>query len=148
MSSVKKSQKVFVGLSGGVDSSVAALFLKEAGYDVTGVFMKCWTSSSARTYAENNADLRGNSYDCEQERDAADARRVAEHLGIPFYVFDFEEEYKRKVVEYMVEGYRAGITPNPDVECNREIKFGLFLKRALELGADYVATGHYVRKRD
>ena len=78
-------------------------------------------------------------------RDAEDARRVAEKIGIPFYTFDFEEEYKRRVVDYMIEGYRNGITPNPDVACNREIKFGLFLKRALALGADYVATGHYVK---
>ena len=78
-------------------------------------------------------------------RDAEDARRVAEHIGIPFYVWDFEDEYKKRVVEYMVDGYRAGITPNPDVMCNREIKFGLFFEKALSMGADYVATGHYVR---
>ncbi len=124
----QKKQKVFVGMSGGVDSSVAALLLKRAGYDVTGVFMRCYNLDGCA------------------ERDATDARRVAEHLEIPFYVFDFEEEYKRAVVSYMVEGYRNGLTPNPDVECNREIKFGLFLKKALELGADYVATGHYVRR--
>jgi tRNA-specific 2-thiouridylase len=120
-------QKVFVGLSGGVDSSVAALLLKKQGYDVTGVFIKCYNLDGCA------------------ERDAEDARRVAGRIGIPFYTFDFEKEYKKKVVEYMIEGYRAGLTPNPDVMCNREIKFGLFLKRALALGADYVATGHYVR---
>jgi len=114
-------------MSGGVDSSVAALLLHDAGYDVTGVFMRCYNIDGCA------------------ERDATDARRVAEHLGIPFYVFDFEEEYKKRVVEYMVEGYRAGITPNPDVMCNKEIKFGLFLEKALSLGADFVATGHYVR---
>jgi len=119
--------KVFVALSGGVDSSVAALLLKRQGYDVTGVFMRCYNVDGCA------------------ERDAEDARRVAEHIGIPFYVFDFEKEYKEKVVEYMVDGYRKGITPNPDVMCNKKIKFGLFLKKALELGADYVATGHYVR---
>jgi tRNA-specific 2-thiouridylase len=81
------------------------------------------------------------------EADAEDARRVAEHIGIPFYVWDFEQEYKDRVVQYMIEGYRAGITPNPDVMCNREIKFGLFLEKALASGADYVATGHYVRLR-
>jgi tRNA-specific 2-thiouridylase len=81
------------------------------------------------------------------ERDAEDARRVAEHIGIPFYVWDFEEEYKKRVVKYMVDGYRVGITPNPDVMCNKEIKFGLFFKKALSMGADYVATGHYVRLR-
>ncbi len=115
-------------MSGGVDSSVAALLLKKSGYDCVGVFMRCYNLDGC------------------SERDAEDARRVAEYIGIPFYVFDFEEEYKKRVVEYMVEGYRAGITPNPDVMCNREIKFGLFLERALALGADYVATGHYVRR--
>jgi tRNA-specific 2-thiouridylase len=120
-------RRVFVGLSGGVDSSVAAYLLKEQGYDVVGVFLRCYNIDGCA------------------ERDAEDARRVAEHLKIPFYVFDFEEEYKRLVVDYMIEGYRAGLTPNPDVMCNKEIKFGLFLERALKLGADYVATGHYVR---
>lgn len=114
-------------MSGGVDSSVAAYLLKKQGYDVVGVFMRCYNIDGCA------------------ERDAEDARRVAEKLKIPFYVFDFEGEYKRKVVEYMIDGYREGITPNPDVMCNREIKFGLFLKKALEMGADYVATGHYVR---
>ncbi|MCX6788541.1 MAG: tRNA 2-thiouridine(34) synthase MnmA [bacterium] len=122
----KKKKSVFVGMSGGVDSSVAAFLLKKSGYDVTGVFIKCYNIDGCA------------------ERDAEDARRVAEHIGIPFYVFDFEKEYKKKVVDYMIEGYRTGLTPNPDVMCNREIKFGLFLKRALSLGADFVATGHYV----
>ncbi|MBI4094699.1 MAG: tRNA 2-thiouridine(34) synthase MnmA [Candidatus Liptonbacteria bacterium] len=120
-------RKVFVAMSGGVDSSVAALLLKEQGYDVVGVFMRCFNLDGC------------------QERDAEDARRVAGHLGIPFYVWDFEREYKKRVVEYMVDGYRKGITPNPDVMCNKEIKFGLFLARALEAGADYIATGHYVQ---
>jgi len=119
--------KVFVALSGGVDSSVAALLLKRQGYDVTGVFMRCYNVDGCA------------------EQDAEDARRVAEHLSIPFYVFNFEKEYKKKVVEYMVDGYRRGITPNPDVMCNKEIKFGLFLGKAIELGADYIATGHYVK---
>jgi tRNA-uridine 2-sulfurtransferase len=118
---------VFVGMSGGVDSSVAAYLLKKQGYRVVGVFMRCYNIDGCA------------------ERDAEDARRVAEHIGIPFYVWDFEEEYKRDVVRYMIEGYRQGLTPNPDVMCNRQIKFGLFLKKALEAGADYVATGHYVR---
>jgi tRNA-specific 2-thiouridylase len=117
---------VFVGMSGGVDSSVAAHLLKEQGYNVVGVFMKCYNIDGCA------------------EADAEDARRVAEHIGIPFYVWDFEQEYKDRVVQYMIEGYRAGITPNPDVMCNREIKFGLFLDKALASGADYVATGHYV----
>ncbi len=114
-------------MSGGVDSSVAALLMKKAGYDVTGVFMRCYNLDGCA------------------ERDAEDARRVADHLGIPFYTFDFEKEYKAKVVEYMIAGYRQGITPNPDVMCNREIKFGLFLTKALSLGAEHVVTGHYVR---
>mgnify|MGYP001599403922 FL=1 len=120
-------RRIFVAMSGGVDSSVAALLLKKQGYDVTGVFMRCFNLDGC------------------SERDAEDARRVTEHLGIPFYVFDFEEEYKRDVVEYMVDGYKRGITPNPDVVCNKYVKFGLFLKRALALGADHIATGHYVR---
>ncbi len=126
-----KSQnlKVFVGMSGGVDSSVAAALLKKEGYDVVGVHLKCYNVDGCA------------------EQDAEDARRAAETLKIPFYVFDMEQEYKDKVVEYMVDGYKKGITPNPDVMCNKEIKFGLFLKKALELGADYVATGHYVRLR-
>lgn len=110
-----------------MDSSVAAYLLKEQGYDVVGVFMKCYNIDGCA------------------EVDAEDARRVAEHIGIPFYVWDFEQEYKDRVVQYMIEGYRAGITPNPDVMCNREIKFGLFLEKALVSGADYVATGHYVK---
>lgn len=122
-----KSKKVFVAMSGGVDSSVAALLLKQQGYDVTGVFMKCYNLDGCA------------------DRDAADARRVAAKLKIPFYVWDFEKEYKKRVVKYMIDGYRNGITPNPDVMCNKEIKFGMFLERALKLGADYIATGHYVR---
>lgn len=115
-------------MSGGVDSSVAAFLLKKRGYQVTGVFMRCYNLDGC------------------SEKDAIDARRVAAKLEIPFYVFDFKEEYKRGVVDYMVEGYRAGLTPNPDVMCNKQIKFGLFLEKALLLGADYIATGHYVRK--
>lgn len=122
-----KKKSVFVALSGGVDSSVAALLLKEQGYAVTGVFMRC-------------VNLDG----C-AERDAEDARRVAERLGMPFYVFDFENEYQHAVIDYMVSGYRSGETPNPDVMCNKQIKFGAFLKRARALGADFIATGHYVR---
>lgn len=125
------NQKVFVGLSGGVDSSVAALLLLRQGYDVVGVH------------------IRGYNVDGCGDIDAEYARRAAESLGIPFYVWDMEEEYKRAVVDYMVKGYKAGITPNPDVMCNKEIKFGLFLKRALESGADFISTGHYVSgKRD
>ncbi len=121
-------RKVFVAMSGGVDSSVSALLLKNKGYNVTGIYMRCYNLDGC------------------SERDAEDARRVAEKINIPFYIFDFESEYKKRVVEYMVEGYKSGITPNPDVMCNREIKFGLFLKKSLSLGADYIATGHYVKK--
>jgi len=120
-------KRVFVGMSGGVDSSVAAWLLKKRGYDVTGVFLRCFNLDGCA------------------EKDSEDARRTAAYLNIPFYVFDLEKEYKDKVVEYMVGGYRRGLTPNPDVMCNKEIKFGLFLEKALVLGADYVATGHYVR---
>ncbi len=114
-------------MSGGVDSSVAALLLKKKGWDVVGVFMRSYNIDG-----------------CE-EADAEDARRVAGKIGVPFYVWDFEEEYKKRVVDYMVDGYRRGLTPNPDVMCNKEIKFGLFLEKALSLGTDYVATGHYVK---
>ncbi len=114
-------------MSGGVDSSVAALLLEQQGYEVVGVFMRCYNVDGC------------------QDRDAEDARRVAEYLHIPFFVWDFEEEYKKRVVGYMIEGYRAGITPNPDVMCNKEIKFGLFFEKARAMGADYIATGHYVR---
>jgi len=123
------NKTVFVGMSGGVDSSVTAALLREQKYNVIGVHMRCYNVDGCA------------------ETDAEDARRAAETLGIPFYVFNFEEVYKQKVVEYMVAGYREGITPNPDVMCNREIKFGIFLKKAREMGADYVATGHYVRLR-
>lgn len=121
------AKKVFVGLSGGVDSSVAAYLLKQQGYEVVGVHLRCW-----------NVD------GCDV-REAEDARRVANKLEIPFYVLNMEEQYKEKVVNYMIEGYRNGITPNPDIACNKEIKFGLFLTEALKMGADYIATGHYVR---
>jgi len=114
-------------MSGGVDSSVTAALLKERGFKVVGVHLKCWNIDGCAA------------------QDAEDARRAAESLDIPFYVFDFEQEYRDRVVEYMVDGYRKGITPNPDVVCNQEIKFGLFYKRAMSLGADFVATGHYVR---
>jgi len=125
----KKKRKVFVGMSGGVDSSVAAALLKRAGFDVIGIYMKCWTEGSS----------------CTTQEDERSARLAALHLKIPLYVWNFVDQYKEKVVEYMLKGYEAGITPNPDIMCNREIKFGLFFKKAMELRADYVATGHYAR---
>lgn len=127
-----KNQKVFVGLSGGVDSSVAAALLVKEGYDVTGVFIKTW-----------HPDF----LPCTWKEERLDAMRVAAHLKIPFKTLDAEEVYKNEVAGYMIEEYRKGRTPNPDVMCNKYVKFGAFLDFAREAGADFVATGHYARKR-
>jgi tRNA-uridine 2-sulfurtransferase len=128
-------KRVVVGLSGGVDSSVSAYLLQQEGYEVIGLFMRNWHDESVTL-----------SNDCPWIDDSNDALLVAEHLGIPFQVLDLSVEYKERIVDYMFNEYQAGRTPNPDVLCNREIKFDVFLKAALELGADFVATGHYCRK--
>ncbi|MBR2709696.1 tRNA 2-thiouridine(34) synthase MnmA [Candidatus Saccharibacteria bacterium] len=126
------AKTVFVGMSGGVDSSVAAQLLVEQGYRVVGVYMKNWSQ-----------DLPG--MKCPWADDLADAKRVAVCLRIDFLIWDFEKEYREKVVEYMLAGFRAGRTPNPDIMCNQEIKFKLFYEKAMSHGADYIATGHYAR---
>lgn len=126
-------KQVFVGVSGGVDSSVAALLLKLYGYDVTGVFIRTWQPDWI---------------ECTWRDERRDAMRVCAYLGIPFIELDLEHEYKTGVADYMINEYRAGRTPNPDVMCNREVKFGGFLRYAMEQNADYVATGHYARNID
>ncbi|MDC3194975.1 tRNA 2-thiouridine(34) synthase MnmA [Flavobacteriaceae bacterium] len=130
-------KRVIVGLSGGVDSSVAAYLLKEQGYDVIGLFMKNWHDDSVTI-----------SNECPWLEDSNDALIVAEKLGIPFQVVDLSEQYKERIVDYMFDEYEKGRTPNPDILCNREIKFDVFMKIALDLGADFVATGHYCRKEE
>lgn len=129
-------QKVIVGLSGGVDSTVAAYLLKKQGYQVIGLFMKNWHDESVTLSA-----------DCPWWADSNDALMVAEQIGIPFQTVDLSEDYRKRIVNYMFSEYARGKTPNPDVLCNREIKFDVFLKFALSLGADYVATGHYCQKK-
>jgi tRNA-uridine 2-sulfurtransferase len=129
---MKAKKTVVVGMSGGVDSSVTAALLKQQGYFVVGVYMKNWS--------EDFGD-----YGCTWAEDAEDARKVAQVLNIPFYVWNFEKEYYSKVVEYFLKEYEFGRTPNPDILCNSEIKFKVFLDKALSLGADFVATGHYAQ---
>jgi len=129
------AETVYVGMSGGVDSSVTAALLKQAGYRVVGVYMKNWTQ-----------DIIG--FDCPWREDLTDAQSVAARLNIPLKIFDFQKQYKQKVVDYMIREYRAGNTPNPDIMCNQEIKFKLFLDTALADGADLIATGHYSRVKD
>ncbi len=122
-------------MSGGVDSSVAALLLKKEGYEITGVYMKNWSG-----------DNYGIQSDCPWEKDQEDVQKVCKQLSIPFRSFNFEKEYREKVVDYFFDEYQKGRTPNPDVMCNKEIKFHLFLQKALQEGADMIATGHYVRR--
>ncbi|MFO0743648.1 MAG: tRNA 2-thiouridine(34) synthase MnmA [Candidatus Paceibacterota bacterium] len=126
-------KKVFVGMSGGVDSSVSALLLKKKGYDVTGVFIKVWQPDFI---------------ECTWKEDRRDAMRVCAELEIPFLTLDLEKEYKEGVIDYMIKEYKAGRTPNPDVFCNKEVKFGAFLDWTIKNGADFVATGHYAQNKD
>lgn len=129
---MSKKETIAVGLSGGVDSSVAAFLLKKQGYNVIGYYMRNWSTDLGK-------------FKCPWKEDRDDALRVANHLNIPFYTLNFEKEYKQKVVDYLFEGYQKGITPNPDIMCNKEIKFKIFLEKALKLGADQIATGHYAQ---
>jgi len=135
MQNVGNGKKVFVGLSGGVDSAVSAALLKDQGFEVTGVYMKNWSG-----------DDYGIQADCPWEEDQKDAQAICDHLGIQFRSFNFEKEYRDKVVEYFFSEYEKGRTPNPDVMCNKEVKFKLFLDKALKEGAGFIATGHYARK--
>ena len=129
------AERIVVGMSGGVDSSVAALLLKQQGYDVIGVFMKNWEED-------------GDDGVCTAEEDWNDVRQVCETIGIPYYAVNFAQEYWDRVFSYFLDEYRAGRTPNPDVLCNREIKFKAFLDFAMQLGADKMATGHFVQTNE
>ncbi len=132
-----EKKKVVIGMSGGVDSSVAAHLLKEAGYDVIGVTMQIWQTEDACSLEENGG--------CCGLSAVEDARRVASDLGIPYYVMNFRNEFKEKVIDYFVDEYLVGHTPNPCIACNRYVKWESLLQRSLEIGADYIATGHYAR---
>ncbi len=136
----KNPKLVYMMLSGGVDSSVACAKLVDEGYEVRAVFMQCWSMNQI-----NKLKLPKELYDCSWEDDAKDAELVAKKLNIPFEIWDFEDEYYNKVIKHMIDEYSNGRTPNPDVMCNGVIKFGIFYDRAMKLGADYVATGHYAR---
>jgi len=124
-----KKKLVFVGLSGGVDSAVSAVLLKKQDYEVVGVFMRTWHPDFLT---------------CNEEEERHDAMRVAAHLDIPFLTFDFTDIYKKEVADYMIAEYKTGKTPNPDVMCNKKVKFGAFFKKAISMGADYVATGSHL----
>lgn len=137
-----KKGKVLVGMSGGVDSSVTACLLKEQGYDVVGIHLRFWTDPTIFSEEEKHKFPQNK---CCTLEGLAKTRRIAHKLGIPFYVLNFEDAFKTEVVDYFIEGYQNGTTPNPCIECNRNVKFGLFLQKMRELGADYVATGHYAR---
>jgi len=132
-------RKVFVAMSGGVDSSVAALLLQKEGYDLVGCYIKGWYPASSAGKPQ--------AFYCSWKEDRRDAMRVCAKLGIPFITVNAEKEYKKEVVDYMISEYKAGRTPNPDIMCNKSVKFGVFLKKSLAMGADYIATGHYVRLR-
>lgn len=134
---MSSSPKILVAMSGGVDSSLAAALLKEQGYEIAGAFMKTWMHEDESTVFA----------DCPWEQDMEDARKVAQQLGIDFEVVNLIDDYRKRVVDYLVEGYRNGTTPNPDIMCNREMKFGVFRDWAKAQGFDAVATGHYCRKR-
>jgi tRNA-specific 2-thiouridylase len=134
----RKNKKVIIAISGGVDSSVSAALLERAGFEAAGVFMRFWAESS-------KGSLSGRWNRCCSLEAELRARRVAKKINIPFYVLNFEKEFKKKVVDYFLKEYKAGRTPNPCVVCNKEIKFGLLLKKMLAIGADYIATGHYAK---
>ena len=135
----RKNEKVVIAMSGGIDSSVAAALLKRAGFNVISVFMKFWSEP------EKNGLVGASNRCCSPEAEIR-ARKVAKILKIPFYVFNFSKEFKKRIVDYFLEGYKKGITPNPCVVCNKEIKFGILLEKILKLDANFLATGHYVRK--
>ncbi|MDA9317483.1 tRNA 2-thiouridine(34) synthase MnmA [Puniceicoccaceae bacterium] len=127
-------KKILVALSGGVDSSVAAWLLREQGYEISGAYIRTWMNEEMPLA------------DCPAQQDIEDSRAVAEHLGIDYEIVNLVNEYRKHVVNYLVDGYKCGITPNPDIMCNREMKFGIFQDYALKNGFDGIATGHYVRK--
>lgn len=135
-------KKVLVGLSGGLDSTVSAFLLKEQGYEVIGVHFQLWSDTKAEKFSKNLPDNK-----CCNIRDLMLARTVAKKLNIPFYVFDFRERFKHSVVDDFINKFKAGLTPNPCVECNRNIKFGYFLEKMKDLNCDYVSTGHYIEKK-